>query len=160
MGKRKLQSLLLVSIFVGCNPISVPPSSSQIRKLTHEVLPATHSDVALTERLRAAGFDDLNAVQSFLDNLKGVVHGQDRRTLLGMIRFPFTRYNNGIPSRRYDSAAELSHDFDRIFTSQVSVAIKTASLKALFVNYQGAMLGNGEIWFDCREDGIKIKAIN
>ena len=62
----------------------------------------------------------------------------------------------------------VSRDFDRIFTPRVRRAILAQKAGELFVRDQGAMIGDGEVWFDqtcadssCSSLGpVRIKAIN
>ena len=113
-----------------------------------------------TERLYLAGIEDSTGARHFLEELKAAVTNDDRDALLGMVRYPFSTYQNGKRVRTYAKVSSLRPHFDRVFTDEVLHAIRNASYETLFVNSQGAMLGNGEVWFDGRSDGIKIKALN
>jgi hypothetical protein len=50
-------------------------------------------------------------------------------------------------------------DFDTIFTAPVREQIRAARYETLFINHKGAMIGDGEVWFEKREQ-IAITAVN
>ena len=47
-----------------------------------------------------------------------------------------------------------------MFTPAVLAAIGKADYGSLFIRDQGAMIGDGEVWFTGGAGGIKISAIN
>ncbi|MEW5716956.1 hypothetical protein AB1462_32420, partial [Pseudomonas sp. SB113] len=59
-------------------------------------------------------------------------------------------------------AAHFVADFDKIVTSKVKQAIAGQTYATLFANWQGVMIGDGELWFSGVGDGnvVKITAIN
>jgi hypothetical protein len=65
------------------------------------------------------------------------------------------------------SAKDLRRAFRRIFTDRVKAAILSQNLEDAFSNYQGVMVGDGEVWItevcrerDCRDSKYIIRAIN
>jgi len=103
---------------------------------------------------------------AFLARLQAAVRADDRAAILGLINYPLRV--NGSRTRTYRDAAAVSRDFDGIFTAKVRRAILAQKAGELFVRDQGAMIGDGEIWFDqtcadssCSSLGpVRIKAIN
>ncbi|MBW0006409.1 MAG: hypothetical protein JO335_01720 [Sphingomonas sp.] len=103
---------------------------------------------------------------AFLARLQTAVRADDRAAILGLINYPLRV--NGSRARIYRDAASVSRDFDRIFTAKVRRAILAQKAGELFVRDQGAMIGDGEVWFDqtcadgsCSTLGpVRIKAIN
>ena len=105
--------------------------------------------------------------EAFLSRLQTAVRANDRRAIIALIAFPL-RVNVTGQSKMYRDAASVERDFDRIFTPQVTRAILNQKTGQLFVRDQGAMIGDGEVWFDhtcsnatCSPAGpIRIKAVN
>lgn len=111
-------------------------------------------------RFSLAGIDDPAEARRFLGFLQKVAADGDKRALVDAIRYPFTTWSMGKPERSYRTGVELEADLERVVTPKVLRAIRLATFDSLFVNRQGVMIGDGEVWFDKREDGIRIKAIN
>jgi hypothetical protein len=76
--------------------------------------------------------------------------------------------NGASGARTYRDAASVERDFDRIFTARVKHAILAQRPDGLFVRDQGAMVGDGELWFretcsnpTCSPSGpVRIVAVN
>lgn len=115
---------------------------------------------SLEESLRYHGFEDIGALKGVLDRLKSAAQTNDRRTLVGMVQFPFSTYDHGVEVSRYENAAQLLQQFDRVFSERVIRALAGCEFESLFVREQGAMIGSGEVWLYDYDEGIRIKAIN
>jgi hypothetical protein len=113
-----------------------------------------------SDRFYLAGMDDAKEAARFLSALQNATETADRRQLLEMIRFPFTIWNSGKRKRVYSNKAELESELYRVMTPKVIKAVRKATFDSLFVNSQGVMIGDGEVWFSKREDGVRIIAIN
>jgi hypothetical protein len=113
----------------------------------------------IAERLQNNGMNP-EATKKFVQNMRSAVQINDRKALVGMIRYPFTTYDIGKPVLTYHRQQEVLRDFDLIFTTKVLKAMREANYETLFVRDQGAMIGHGEAWFNQRKDGIKFSAIN
>ena len=120
------------------------------------------------ERVRGgAETPPIGAYRAFLSHLQTAVRGNDRRAILKLIAFPL-RVNAGGASRLYRSRQEVERDFDSIFTPKVRQAILEQRADRLFIRDLGAMIGDGELWFDqtcvdaeCWSPGpVRIKAVN
>lgn len=104
---------------------------------------------------------------AFLSRLQAATRRNDRRAMVGLVGFPL-RVNEGGGSRTYRDAKSVERDFDRIFTAEVRRAIAAQHADRLFVRDLGAMIGNGEVWFDqtcidaaCSKPGqVRITAVN
>jgi hypothetical protein len=107
------------------------------------------------------------AYAAFLSRLQGAVRADDRHAIVALIAFPL-QVNGAGHTRSYRDAASVERDFDQIFTPRVRRAIAGQSSRELFVRDQGAMIGDGEVWFDqtclnvsCSPAGpVRIRAIN
>ena len=104
---------------------------------------------------------------AFLSRLQTAVRANHRAAIIGLVDFPL-RVNFRTAPRTYRDARSVERDFDRIFTLRVRRAILNQQPDRLFTNYQGAMVGEGEVWFDQRcakaacsaADPVRIVAIN
>ncbi len=165
-------SLILVLCLQACRKdagISAPiagdgsASASSVGLEKQEAMPTgLHGAApgASSDRFYLAGMDDAAEAARFLSSLQNATETADRRQLLGMIRYPFTIWKSGKRQRCYRGMAELESDLHRVMTPKVIKAVRAATFDSLFVNYQGVMIGNGEVWFSKRDDGVRIIAIN
>jgi hypothetical protein len=104
---------------------------------------------------------------AFLSQLQSAIRTNDPRKIIGLVELPL-RVNFRTGPRTYRDARSVERDFERMFTPKVRRAILDQRPDRLFTNYQGAMVGDGEVWFDhicptasCSPPGpVRIKAIN
>lgn len=149
---------------------------------------ASTQDVAVTgSRIRAPGMskqsearavaereaepDDASATtiayRRFLSRLQSAVRANDKGAVAGLAASPLRVNFEGGP-KTYSDRNSIERDYDRIFTPRVRRAILGQRADRLFANYQGAMIGDGQVWFDqtCPNDScsppgpMRIKAIN
>jgi hypothetical protein len=98
--------------------------------------------------------------RSFLAGLKAAVQVANKEKVAAMVQYPL-RVNLTKGNRTVRTAAEFVKDYDSLFTPAVRKAIETQVPECLFANYQGVMIGRGEVWFQEQQDGaLRIKALN
>ena len=98
--------------------------------------------------------------QVFLSTLQRAVRSRDRQEVIDLIDFPL-RVNFSSGARVYRDEDAVDRDFDRIFNARVKRAILAQSAQQLFTRDIGAMVGDGELWFDRTSPGqVRIIAVN
>ena len=98
--------------------------------------------------------------RAFLASLKVALAGADRQKVAAMVQYPLSA-NAGKTHRVIRDSAEFVKDYDRLFTAAVLRAVKNQVPECLFANWQGVMIGSGEVWFEEQTNGsMKIKTIN
>lgn len=107
-----------------------------------------------------AGFDDAAKVEQFATKLQQWVAQDDKTAIAGVIRFPIkVRLTKG--ARTLKGKKEFLLHYPEIFNSKVKDAVLRQDRSNLFVNWQGAMFGDGEVWIRPTDDqAIQIIAIN
>jgi len=107
-----------------------------------------------------AGFDDASQVQLFVENLKTLVSQDKKEDIAQLLRFPL-KINIAAHRITLRSKVDFLKHYDQAFNSKVREALAKQDSSNLFSNWQGAMIGNGEIWIRPGEGGvIQIVAIN
>ena len=139
------------------------------RALSRERAAKKVSKSADTASAEPANADEANnsAYAAFLTRLQAAVRTNDRASLIKLVGFPLRVNSNG-RSRFYPNARSVERDFDRIFTPRVRQSILAQRPDQLFIRDQGAMIGDGEVWFDhsCLNSGctalgpVRITAVN
>lgn len=98
--------------------------------------------------------------RAFLGELKSAIKSADKQKVAGLVHYPL-EVNLVKGHRVVRTKAELVKDYDTIFTPGTRAAIEKQVPACLFANYQGVMIGDGEVWFEEQQDGsMKIKALN
>lgn len=106
-------------------------------------------------------FGDHTRYHTFFDNLKKAVAADDKAVVAAMIEYPF-QVRIGGKSLKIRDAAHFIADYDQVITAKVKHALQGQTYETLFANWQGVMVGQGEIWFSGVGDAdvIKVTAIN
>ena len=120
----------------------------------------TEAEKAVTERLAVAGIEDPQATKDFIAKMREAASAGDKETIASLVRYPFTTYDAGEPIDTYETASDLLANYEQVVTPDVIEAMAAARYADLFANYQGAMIGNGAVWFSQFGDEIEITAIN
>ena len=98
--------------------------------------------------------------RAFLAQLQTAVHEGDKTKVASMASYPLLVIHGGRKTR-IKTKAEFLAKYDTIFDAHVQKAIAQQSARCLFGNYQGAMIGDGELWFAQQQDGVmKIITVN
>jgi hypothetical protein len=107
------------------------------------------------------------AYQQFLPKLQAALRENDRRAIIKLVGLPL-RVNFESGAEVYRDRQSVVRDFDRIFTARVREAVLGQQPGSLFERDQGAMVGNGQLWFRktcpnraCSPPGpVRIVAVN
>ena len=106
------------------------------------------------------GADFAQKSRAFLVQLQSLVKAEDKPRVAAMISYPLLVIH-GSRKARIKTKAEVLNQYGAIFDAHVRQAIAQQSAKCLFGNYQGVMVGAGEVWFGEQQNGaMKIITVN
>jgi hypothetical protein len=95
----------------------------------------------------------------FIAALKKAVAADDRRKVASMIRYPIVIVAGG-RSVLFSTPASLVASYNLVFTPLLKKLIAHAKPQEMFRNWQGAMIGRGEIWINTVSAGrLKVVTI-
>jgi hypothetical protein len=104
-------------------------------------------------------------VQHLLTEFQGAVAKHDAAVVATLVHYPI-KVNPGKKPFTIKNEKEFVKDYDRIITHDIEDAIFKQKYENLFVNSQGAMIGDGEVWISgfcrdksCKQSDIKISTI-
>jgi hypothetical protein len=104
-------------------------------------------------------------VQQLLTNLQMFVASHNASAVAALIHYPI-KVNPGKKPFTIKNEKEFIKDYDRIITHDIQDVILKQKYENLFVNSQGAMIGDGEVWItgfcrdkSCKQSDIKIGTI-
>jgi hypothetical protein len=118
-------------------------------------------DETLAWRLEHVAGVTPDAADTFFTALRRNVGRDDRPAVCAMVAYPLRQ-----PESPVSDAAACVARYDAIFTLAVRKAIGTQQFEDLFVNAQGIMIGQGEVWFaprcagaGCVDPAIRLIAV-
>jgi len=108
----------------------------------------------------AGGPEFASRAKSFLAKLQAAVEKNDKTRFASLVQYP-VRMLSGSRRTKISTRAELIKRYQSIVTADIRKAVLDQSPACLFGNYQGVMVGRGQIWFAEQSDGhMKIITIN
>ncbi|WP_353063233.1 hypothetical protein RBB77_18385 [Tunturibacter psychrotolerans] len=104
-------------------------------------------------------------VERLLTDLQASVAKHNTAAVAALVHYPI-KVNPGKHPITIKTPKAFIKDYDRIITNDISDVILKQKYEALFVNSQGVMLGDGEVWItgfcldkNCKNSDIKIGTI-
>lgn len=98
--------------------------------------------------------------RAFLVRLQSAVSREDKAEVASMISYPLLVIHSDSKTR-IKNRSQLLHRYDSIFDAHVRAVIAQQSAKCLFGNYQGTMIGDGEVWYREQPNGkMQIVTVN
>jgi hypothetical protein len=108
----------------------------------------------------ARGAEFASRAKAFLGKLQEAVKQNDAKQFAALVAYP-VRVIDGTHRLKVATAAELIQKYPALMTPKLKQAILNQSATCLFGNDQGAMIGDGQVWFDEQPGGaVKIITIN
>lgn len=86
------------------------------------------------------------ADKAFFEQIKKAVLADDAESLSKIIVYPLVIRPNG-QTIKLENEADVKKSSGLIFTAKLKSAVRGQSPDSLFKNWQGIMIGNGDIWY-------------
>ncbi len=124
-------------------------------------MPAMAQTAADTDAALDSVFGVHEPYHQFLKTLQKAMAADDKAAVAALVDYPFQARINGKAVKLKDTAHFIA-DYDKIVTPKIKHAVAGQSYATLFANWQGVMVGDGEVWFSGIDgnEKIKITAIN
>jgi hypothetical protein len=104
--------------------------------------------------------------RAFFDRLQHAVAAGDKKAVADMVSYPVAVHRAG-KETTLRTKRDFIAQYQSIFTPQLVDVVARQKYATLFVRDQGAMIGDGEIWFSgvcrdnaCTQSDVKITAFN
>lgn len=96
---------------------------------------------------------DHSAYRTAFDAIQEAVANEDASAFAAWVSYPIKVVADGEAMTISDETQFAEH-FDNIVTEEIRAAILDQTWETLFVNYQGVMFGNGQVWLNgiCKDD--------
>lgn len=105
-----------------------------------------------TNRYEVPGINDAAAFEKTLITIQSLVEKGDKQQVAQYVLYPINVYVAG-QKTNINNETEFIKYYDEIFNEKVKQALITQDVTKTFVNYQGVMVGNGEIWMTATGEG-------
>ncbi len=116
-------------------------------------------DGSIPSPWRFSGINDPLQFKQFLKYLKVLVKNNNRNEIARFIDYPVLQAKR--TTRNIKNENDFVNNYDKLFNEKVKSALENQKLNQIFRNYQGAMVGGGQLWFEETPDGeFKVIAIN
>jgi hypothetical protein len=153
VGARQAVRLLLAGALIpSVGPVGAleRPAAAKATPCERDQSPPMFSEIGTSDE----------AVEAFLGALQKAVASDDRRKVATLIRYPIAASTrDGDVTFKTPDAFLASYEL--VFTLRLKKTIAQARKDCLFTNWQGAMIHDGEIWFNPLPTGdLKITRIN
>ncbi len=127
-------------------PPTVNPQTEEIRAQD-----TSFEDGSIPSTWRNAGFDDPADFKEFRLSFKDWVKKDQVDSITAYIRFPLKNYKTPEAFRKA---------YPKVFDDSLKTIVDKQRLDRIWRNYQGAVIGSGQIWFSALPEGYRIIAIN
>jgi hypothetical protein len=104
--------------------------------------------------------------QEMMANLQQAVAKHDAAAVAALVSYPITVNPHTKTAMKISKPPTFIARYDKIITPHIAGVIEKQKYQDLFVNYQGAMFGKGEVWIagickdkECKQTDIRIKTI-
>ena len=111
------------------------------------VLPALAASEADVNAAIDSSLGDHARYETTIKALQQAVIDGHKQDVAAFVRYPIV-VTIGNRKRTITSAAAFVKAYDSIMTPDIVAAVKGQKYEDLFVNYQGVMFGNGEVWIN------------
>jgi len=109
--------------------------------------------------LEAANFKSHSEVSDFLSKLQIQAKKRDPKSFGELILFPVRVVHKGT-LKKIQTLSEFNQLASEVITTNVMDVILNQKTDEIFCNYQGIMLGDGEVWFAKVKGKIGVITIN
>lgn len=115
-----------------------------------------HAQARTTSESIQAILGDSAEYRHVIMTLQEAIRAHDVPTVASLVQYPIIVTING-KRCAISSPGAFTAKYDSIVTPSIAVAVVGAKYDALMVNYQGVMLGQGEMWVSgvCRDHGCQ-----
>lgn len=105
---------------------------------------------------------DADAYETLFNDLQRAVAANDAAAVSALMRYPLLVHVGG-KKRHVADAATFKREYSQIITPAIAKAIAAQTFDGLFVNWEGAMIGRGQIWIggkcldtECTRSEVKV----
>jgi hypothetical protein len=145
-GMSVVRSLLRVALALACAAAGMATGADAQQRSTSESIQALLGDSTQYREAIAA--------------FQKAVRAHDAAGVAALVSYPI-KVSIGGSKRTIKAPRAFIAKYDSIVTPAIAAAVQDQKWDDLFVNYQGVMLGRGEVWFNgtCRDKDCEVTLV-
>lgn len=159
--------LVLSAAMLGCRQPAAPPQNPPASPTPAPASASPHQpDTTAIDQSVSANLGDPTKLRETIATLKQAVNQHDAAGVAAMVSYPITINPHTPNAIRIRTPQDFVAGYDKIVTRHIAKVVEDQKYEELFVNYQGAMFGSGEVWLagickdkECKQTEIKIRTI-
>jgi hypothetical protein len=160
--------LVLATTMVSCHQPTAPQQKPAEQPTSAPAqAPATHQpDTAAIDQSVSTNIGDPTKFREVMATLQLATRKHDAAAVAALVSYPITVDPHTPHSITVRTPSAFVTRYDHIITPRIAEIIGKQKYEDLFVNYQGAMFGDGEVWIagicrdkTCSQTDIRIKTI-
>jgi len=158
---KKTAILLALSITAGALTSQVwaePAASSESQSMITTTVQSNQQQEQ-ANRYVNAGIDDPKVFTTFLAKLQKAVAEDNLNEVATYMSYPLNLIKDGKKTTIY-TKEQFVQKYDRIMTSHVQKKLLAQNAEDVFVNENGIMIGEGEMWMSVIDQQLAVYAIN
>ncbi len=127
--------------------------ASLVLALCLSIVPALAQSDADTNAAIDTNLGDHALYRAAFDAIQAALVDDDKAAFAAWVNYPITVTADG-EEMSIATPEQFVEHFDNIVTDEIRTAIEQQAWAELFVNYQGSMFGNGQVWVNgiCKDD--------
>lgn len=148
-------------------PVSAAPASLSASGSAAAISAAasTKSSTVEDSLVNVAGFKSAANFKAYYANLQRAVAKGDKAAVAARVHYPLTVFNHDDDATNkkmvIKTKAQFLNNYNKIFTEDVRENLAETSFSELFVNWKGASVDDGDIWFTPSKSGLPgISTVN
>jgi hypothetical protein len=113
----------------------------------------------IENRYELIGITDAKEFEKSFNTLKSLIKNNEKTKVANYVSYPLN-VNKENKKIKIQSKEDFIKNYNTIITENVKKALLNQDVAKTFVNYQGVMVGSGEMWFTHVNNRAMIYAIN
>lgn len=146
-------------------PESAPTTPTTSAPVASAPAASGQADTEIDQQISSVLGGNPKAYHEIFEHLQKSLAAGDKAGVAALVSYPIDVKVAG-KSEKFADANALVAKFDQVFTPEISKAIAGQQFSSAFVNAQGLMIGNGEVWISgvckdtaCKTSNVLITAI-
>jgi hypothetical protein len=128
---------------------SIPPENNK----------AIEQKIKVENRYEVIGITNVKEFEKSFNIIKSLVKNNEKSKVASYVSYPLN-VNKKDKKIKIKSKEDFIKSYNTIITEDVKKALLNQDVTKTFVNYQGVMVGDGEVWFTHIKNKAMIYAIN
>jgi len=155
--QKKLLAQKAEDVFVNAKGIMIGGGEMWMSVIDQQL--AVYAINAIDNPYEVAGIDNPADFIDFLSKLQKAVMSNNKKEVANFISYPLHVNHKG-KTTVIKSKKQFIEKYSKIMTEQVKKKLLAQKASQVVANWQGVMVGDGEVWIRPQEDRIVVFAIN